>query len=389
LLFVICYLLFVICYLEFVIWCLVLIWDLVIFFTSIWIIFGGYPFSEKDLEKILVIQTAFIGDAILTLPMIQKLKEMYPDCEIDVIAIPSTRLIFSSSPSVNTVLILDKRGVQKNFINFVGFCRKIKQNKYTRIYSPHRSFRSSLIVLFSGVTETYGFTRNSLKQVYKHLIEYKSSHHEVQRNISLTGEDTSGDKWKILPEIRITEETKNTADRFINELKTSGEIIALSPGSVWNTKKYPFEYHSQVIEQLTNLNYFVILVGGNEDSELCKKLAESVSNKNIISSAGKFSIVESVELLKRCCLLISNDSAPAHMGVCAGIPVLTLYCSTVAGFGFYPYNPGSAWVSFDDLFCKPCGIHGYDECPIKTFDCGFKLKPEHVVNKVKEMLNEN
>jgi heptosyltransferase-2 len=344
-------------------------------------------FSEKDLEKILVIQTAFIGDAILTLPMIQKLKEFFPLSEIDIVAIPSTSQIFSSSPYINNVLVLDKKGKHKKLINFLGFCRNVKKNKYTRIYSPHRSFRSSLIVMLSGVKETYGFTKNSLKQVYKHLAEYNSTYHEVQRNLSLIGAGVSGDDWKILPEISTPEEIKTVSAKFIKGLNTNKSIIAVAPGSVWSTKKYPKEYFRQVIEQLLQRNYFVVLLGGKEDADLCKDL-EGPGNENIKSSAGMLTVVESIEFLKSCKLIISNDSAPAHMGVCAGIPVLTIYCSTVSKFGFYPYNPGSAWLSYDDLYCKPCGIHGYNECPIKTFDCGYNLKPPQVIKKIEEMLNE-
>jgi heptosyltransferase-2 len=75
------------------------------------------------------------------------------------------------------------------------------------------------------------------------------------------------------------------------------------------------------------------------------------------------------------------------MGMCADIPVLTLYCSTSYEFGFYPYNRKSSYLSYDDLFCKPCGIHGYDKCPVRTFDCGYLLKPGIVISKIENMLN--
>lgn len=88
-------------------------------------------------------------------------------------------------------------------------------------------------------------------------------------------------------------------------------------------------------------------------------------------------------------LLISNDSAPTHLGMCADIPVLTIFCSTVPGFGFYPYNEQSKTISFSNLDCKPCGIHGYRKCPIETFDCGYKLLPEMVIEKIKKQLTSD
>lgn len=340
------------------------------------------------MEKILVIQTAFIGDAILTLPMIQKLKEIFPAAIIDVVAIPSTREIFAASPSVSEVLILDKRGEHKPVGKFLRFARTIKNKRYSRIYSPHRSFRSSLLVFLSGVKETYGFDRNSFKQAYRHHAKYEEKFHEVQRNFSLIGSDNLQDDWRILPIINVPAGYKNKVEKFFGKFQISDKFVALAPGSVWNTKKYPAEYYSDAAAYLVSLGFIVLLIGGNSDIEECNIIAAN-KNDNVISLAGMFNLLESIELLKRCSLLICNDSAPTHLGMCADIPVLTLYCSTIADFGFYPYNSKSSYLSYNDLYCKPCGIHGYMQCPIKTFECGYNLKPLLVNAKIKEMLNGN
>ena len=105
------------------------------------------------------------------------------------------------------------------------------------------------------------------------------------------------------------------------------------------------------------------------------------------SYAGKLNTIESISLIKACSLLICNDSAPTHMGMAAGTPTLTIYCSTVRDFGFYPYNENSDYISFDDLKCKPCGIHGHNKCPENTFDCGLKLLPDLVIEKINRLLN--
>ncbi len=74
--------------------------------------------------------------------------------------------------------------------------------------------------------------------------------------------------------------------------------------------------------------------------------------------------------------------------MCVDIPVLMLYCSTVPEFGFYPYNDKSFSLSYNDLKCKPCGIHGYDNCPLGTFECAIKLKPAVVMEKIYEILKD-
>ena len=335
-------------------------------------------------DKILVIQTAFIGDAILTLPMLQELKRMNPDFLIDVIGIPSTEEIFAASPAVNEVIVLDKRGKHKNIFDLNRFCREIRKKNYSRIYSPHRSFRSSFIVFQSGVRETYGFNVNSLSYGYKYLIEYKEADHEVQRNLSLIGADVTGENWKIRPLVNISKEQQEKVSCFLSDNKLNA-FITVAPGSIWQTKIYPSDYYQRIISHFCNKGLKVILAGSEKDADLCNQLAEKRSD--VINTAGKFSIIEMIELLKYSKILICNDSAPTHFGQCADIPVLTLYCSTTPSFGFYPYSKKSAYLSYDDLFCKPCGIHGRTECPIKTFECGLNLKPASIIQKIEEMIN--
>ena len=339
------------------------------------------------MEKILIIQTAFIGDAILTLPMIQKLKEQYLQSEIHVIAIPVTEEIFASSPYVNEVIILDKKGKHKSLFSLFKFSKEIKNNNYTRIYSPHRSFRTSLLVMFSNVKETYGFTNSSLRHVYKNLIDYKINIHEVQRDLDLISYDYKNNDWRILPHIEVPAKIKEDVRNYFGELNINSQFVAVAPGSVWETKKYPIEYYEEIIKFLIGNSFYVLLIGGMADENLCNKLASKFKN-NVKSTAGKFSLIGSIELLKRVKILISNDSAPTHLGMCADIPTLTLYCSTVAYFGFSPYNSKSNFLSYDNLKCKPCGIHGYNECPVKTFDCGYKLLPDTVNHKISKMIND-
>lgn len=338
-------------------------------------------------EKILVIQTAFIGDAVLTLPMLKRLKDLYPDSTIDVVTTPAASGIFRANPYTYKVYSYDKKGKDRSLARLVKFAGEIKREGYTRIYSPHRSFRTSMLVLLSGVKETYGFSNASFHQVYKNVVFYNSVHHEVQRNLELIDGGALPSDWRILPEIVASREEKIKVSEFLGRIDGPDRIdgaldaksarmvnyAAVAPGSVWMTKRYPKEKFLEVINYLLSRSFKVLIIGGKDDAEYCAEIAAAYS-ENVISSAGEFSIVETTELLRYCRVLVSNDSAPAHFGMCADIPVVTIYCSTVADFGFYPYNENGTYVSYDDLACKPCGIHGRRECPIKTFDCAYKLE---------------
>jgi heptosyltransferase-2 len=336
--------------------------------------------------NILVIQTAFLGDAILTLPMIQVLKKKKSESKLDVLAIPSTKEIFSASPYVDEVIIIDKRVKHKSIKALNIFIKELRKKFYSKIYSPHRSLRSAYITLRLGAKETYGFDNSSLKYAYKNIVKYKQTVHEVQRNLELIGENTEDKNWKISPEIIIDETEKNKVANYLSSNKIDAEFIAVAPGSVWETKRYPKEYFSEMIKSLIVKNENVILIGGDNDKFLCDEISYNLNDK-VKNLAGKFSVTETIHLLRGSKLLITNDSAPTHMGMCADIPVLTIYCSTVPGFGFYPYNK-SKFLSYDKLDCKPCGIHGYRECPVKSFDCGYKLLPDEILKEVEKMLRE-
>jgi len=336
------------------------------------------------MEKILIIQTAFIGDAVLTLPMIQKLKEFFPDAVIDVLAIPLTSEIFTASPYIDNVIVMDKKGKHKSFLSLMKLSKEICNQNYSKIFSPHRSFRSAFIVMQSGVRNTFGFSNSSFKYVYRNIIEYGLDNHEVQRNLALIGYKFSGENWRILPKILVPPGIQEKITCLLKEHRINENLIIVAPGSAWSTKRYPLEYYETVIEYLIP-KYSVILLGGILDKEVCSRITEKFNE--VISFAGSLSLIESIELLKRTKILICNDSAPTHLGMCADIPVLTLYCSTINDFGFYPYNAKSSSLSFDDLPCKPCGIHGFNKCPIGTFACGYELKPETVISKIEEMLS--
>ncbi|KAF0152647.1 MAG: ADP-heptose:LPS heptosyltransferase II [Ignavibacteria bacterium] len=337
----------------------------------------------ETLEKILVIQTAFIGDAVLTLPMIQKLNEQKPNSFIYVLCIPSTKEVFSNSESVTDVVVYDKRGSQKSLLSFIKLMFYIRSLNFSSVISPHRSIRSTLISFFSGANNTVGFDNADLSSLYKEVVKYQKDKHEVERNISLINDQINEKSWRILPKIKIGSAVNTTVGNLLTNLKAT-KNIAVAPGSVWKTKVYPKEYFEEIIKLIISNGYGVVLIGGKEDSDLCNSIAKNFDKT--VSFAGKLTIPESVEVLRNCTALVCNDSAPTHLAMIADIPTITIYCSTIPDFGFYPYNQKSKTVSFDELNCKPCGIHGHKICPIKTFECAYKLKPAVVFENLKKIL---
>lgn len=336
-------------------------------------------------EKILVIQTAFIGDAVLTLPLIEQISLKYNNPIIHVLAIPNTKEIFENSNYINKVIVYDKRKKDKGIWGIIKLSKILRNENYTLIISPHRSFRTSILVMLSNVKNSIGFDNASINYVYKKIVKYNINEHEVLRNLRLIDFNTNEKNWRILPKLNFSKEVKEKVNNFLLKNKVS-KFICIAPGSVWQTKMYPIEYYIEIAKHFSKKGLKVILLGSKSEYELCDKFITDDS-ENIINSAGIFSISEVIELISKSSLLICNDSAPTHFGMVSDAKVLTVYCSTIAEFGFYPYNSKSKYLSYDNLTCKPCGIHGRKECPLKTFDCGYKLLPNVIIKQAEELID--
>lgn len=340
----------------------------------------------ENQKRILFIQTAFLGDAILSLPALEKLKTNIPKSFLSVLCIPSTEEVFANSPFVNETIVFDKRKNHKSIFALMKFARKIKKKNFDLIFSAHRSFRTSLLVLLCEVKDSFGFSNSSFNFVYKTLVEYDNKSHEVKRNLDLVCYPYKVEDWRILPKVNINQNAKNRVEEILIDFRGKKKI-ALAPGSIWFTKKYPAKKFIKILEKLVKIDYHIFLLGSKSDKDLCESIRNN--QNNIVNFAGEFSFIETVEFLTKCDLLISNDSAPTHMGMCADIPVLTIYCSTVPEFGFYPYNKLSDYISLNSLHCKPCGIHGHKECPLGHFKCANDLSEELILAKVMEILNKS
>jgi len=97
-------------------------------------------------------------------------------------------------------------------------------------------------------------------------------------------------------------------------------------------------------------------------------------DETIINLSGKLSFLESAALMQGAVMNFVNDSAPMHMASAMNAPVTAVYCSTVPSFGFGPLSDKSFVVeTLEKLSCRPCGLHGYKDCPQGHFKCAYSI----------------
>ncbi|MGC8594166.1 MAG: glycosyltransferase family 9 protein [Candidatus Kryptoniota bacterium] len=330
--------------------------------------------SAFDFKKILVIQTAFLGDVILTLPVVQRLKKIEANSTVDFVTIPETAEIVQNNKFVDNVFILDKHGRERNFASIYAFGKSIRRQSYDIVLCPHRSLRSALITAMSGASIRIGFENSALPVVFTQRVPWKFGVHEIDRNMSLLGAlglECGGEPPMLFP----TNEDIETVEKFllVNNVKSPFAVVA--PGTVWPTKQYPVSKMRDVVKAL--LLYFknVVIVGGKGDVAAAENL---VTDKRVVMAAGKLRVLSSAEIVRRSSVIVANDSAAVHIASAFGTPTVAIFGPTIRDFGFYPYNKNSLVIEIEGLSCRPCSLHGGRRCPISTFECMNNIKPETV-----------
>ena len=339
-------------------------------------------------KKIAVFQTAFLGDVVLTLPLIQALHEKFPAAAIIPVTIPAAASMLRGHPAVSKVLEYDKRGSLRGFGGMVTMIGLMRAEKFDIALIPHRSLRSAFVCRAAGIPIRIGFRRGMGRHLMTTTVPYDRDRHEIMRNLSL-GKPLEL-KWgkRPLPLLYPSAEDRIAVDELLkgrtppSSAKEEMKMVAIAPGSVWATKRWPKERYVELLRLLSGEGIAVALVGGEGDRELCASIAKEAGTTRIVHAAGALTILQSAELLGRCAALITNDSAPAHLGVAMRTPVVAIFGPTVPGFGFAPAGPRDRVVETSGLLCRPCAIHGGKKCPIGTLECMHAISAVRVRNEV-------
>ena len=344
---------------------------------------------SETVKKILVIQTAFIGDVILTLPLVQVLKKNFPEASIDVVATPQAAQLFANHPAVTRIIPYDKRGSDSNLGGFLRIRKKVQSGGYELAIVPHRSLRSALLAVLSGIPSRIGFDKSAGRLFFTRTVHYQPNIHEIERNLSLLAPLNIGTKEHELPALYPCDKERESIDRLMDDEKLDRHVplVALAPGTIWNTKRWPRERFAEVSRRLRAKGYSVALVGSDADRALCEEIIGGADDQGIVNAAGRLSLLESAELIRRARVIVTNDSAPMHIAVAVRTPVIAVFGATVPAFGFSPYGQEDVVVETNGLSCRPCSIHGSHSCPIKSFDCMIRIEPDRVLNLVQNKID--
>jgi heptosyltransferase-2 len=326
--------------------------------------------------KVLIIQTAFIGDVILATALVEKLSAFSSDAQIDFLLRKGNETILANNPHIREILIWDKKNGK--YRNLRQMLIRIRSRKYDVVVNVQRFISTGVLAAFSGAKRIIGFDKNPLSFLFtnkvKHVIGSKEHPvHEVQRNLALISELTDGSmvRPKVYP-----------SEKDFQQVKTEGSYVTMAPASVWFTKQLPVPKWLEAIALLP-AEVSVYLIGGREDIPLCEAIRRSSGRDNVINLAGRLSLMESAALMKNALMNIVNDSAPLHLASAVNAPVTAVFCSTIPAFGFGPLSDQSTIIETKlALDCRPCGLHGFRRCPKGHFRCA-EIDAAEIVKSLK------
>ncbi|MEJ5245984.1 MAG: lipopolysaccharide heptosyltransferase II [Bacteroidota bacterium] len=331
--------------------------------------------------KILVIQTAFIGDLIMTTPIYRALREVFPKAQIDTLVIPQSSIILKYNPYIDNIHTFDKKnGFARKIYSFFRIVYQLRKEKYDIGISVQSSYTSAFILLLSGIVRRIGYRR--LPFATDKVLLPKGLHNRL-RVLKLL-EPLSNNTFSDSTEIFLSESEVLKAREIIQKYSNhKNRKIAIAPGSVWETKKWSSEYYAELTNLLRSDNVDVFFIGSKQETELCEKIISHSRNQNAYNFAGKLNLLESAALIAEMDLLICNDSSPLHIANAVGTDVFAFFGPTVRQFGCFPYRQNDKILEVA-LECRPCSKHGGRRCPLGHHNCMKLIKPEYVHQLITE-----
>ncbi|MCP4294150.1 MAG: glycosyltransferase family 9 protein [Proteobacteria bacterium] len=319
-----------------------------------------------SVNQILVIRFSSLGDIILLTPIFREIKRIFPDARIDLLTSTTFRDVCQNNPYIDQIIALERKGKGGEFKSIVS---NAKKKKYDLIFDAHQSIRSRLFL-----KNTFGWMGDGSRKIYR--IDKRS----WQRNLLLIFKINKLEKYisqreaycQLLSDFKEFKQIDSSTELYPhhsdeatvtdiiqkNDLEGSS-LIGIAPGASFAGKCWSKENYLELIRKLESRKLKTVLLGGKEDIEPSWIFQNSSAKP--LNLAGELTFLESAALLKRCDIVISNDSAIVHLAEAIKTPAISIFGPTVKEFGYAPFLPHSRLIEID-LPCRPCSRNGKGEC---------------------------
>jgi heptosyltransferase-2 len=340
-------------------------------------------------KKILVVQTSFLGDTVLTLPLLVEIKRRFPDAKLSLLCTPLGQELLSHHPAIDEIIVDDKKKRDRGWIGLWQKAKLLRSKGFTMALCPHKSFRSGLLLFLARIPFRVGFVQSRSSFLFHVRVNRDAKRHDVERTLSILeglGIQTEACERGLDLPVRA-----GTREKVIREFRSLGLdssrlLVGVHPGSVWATKRWSAVGFARLIGMLKQrYPCEILLFGGPDDAPVIAEVQKLCGGCGV-NLVDRIALQDLPAALSLCSVLITNDSGPMHVAVAEGVPVVAIFCATTPALGFYPYS-SKAIVLEKDLPCRPCSSHGGRRCPLGTEDCIRLISSEQVYRAVAQLLD--
>jgi heptosyltransferase-2 len=336
------------------------------------------PLDKSNANNILIRATNWVGDAVMTLPALEAVRENFPSASITVLARPWVATVFESHPAVTHVLVYNKHeNLKKNISEFFHVAGAIREKRYDLAILFQNAFEAALLTYMGGVKQRLGFDSDGRGFLLTHAIKRSPeifAVHQVEYYLSilkaagLTAESRN-------PVLYLSEKDMDKAEHLLQseEIAKNDFILGISPGAIFgNAKRWPFERFAEISDRASGKwGAKVIILGSKKEKEIGIKMAGMMKNR-AADFCGNTSLGEAMGLISKCSFFVTNDSGLMHVAAALGVPTLAIFGST----DHVATGPRGSKTRIirHDIDCSPCLK---PECPT-DFKCMLSIEPEEV-----------
>ena len=346
------------------------------------------------MQRIALLNTAFLGDTVLTLPLARLLKTAFPDAQIDFIVRRGLGSLYAAQPEFAQVLELDKRGAERGLGALLRYGRRLA-GRYDCFIGAQRSARSSLLALLSGAPRRIGYAGSLVRRLcYTDCVDRRFDElEEIERLLELARPLGLCPPAGLHPVLVLPPAVHDEAAALWRSLglDNGAPVLGIHPGSVWPTKRWTVEGYARIACKALHRSASVVLFAGPDELDIAQTLHDAIDEGMtksrapgagdaacgvLHSLAGRLSLPLLAACIARLAVYLGNDSGPLHLAWSQGVPVVALFGPTVRRLGFFPRGPAS--VHEVALDCRPCGLHGHHRCPQGHHRCMRDLDAEAI-----------
>lgn len=333
--------------------------------------------------NIVFVQTAFLGDFLLSVPALKNLRKLYPEAHITLVCRAGLGSLMLDLNLVNAFLEI-KKGSTESYLEVLNQLSNIDLT-----VSAHRSFRTGWFVKGIKAKKSIGFTNWWSWLFYNQTVKYDQTLHDALRQLSLLAPLSSSINEKLIELKKLNlnlAEKMNFPDEFSSAVDSqlgSDNSVLIYPGSVWATKRWTIQGYQELCRWICSQKMTPILMGSPDEKALCEQIQNN--NSEIKNLAGSVSLLENIQLMKTAKAVVCNDNGGQHLASLLEIPTLSIFGPTSVEFGFRSWNRKGEVIQ-NKIACSPCGPHGHKQCPLGHHKCMKELSTQVVIERLKKII---